>query len=607
MESAHSDKQAQTKKTADNSVDDGSFQETWESADPQPVADLRHLQGRTMSPKTVMRLQGQVGNQATLRMLDREGQRDSAKTTPSFIESMISPASSSRNIHRTNDASDPDDEWQMIDGIPVPDNQHENESVPALQSTSADIQRDGDEPSSGKKVAGKTKDAILGNFFALGYYQWKAYFNRWNEETAGLDEDLYGEGNWGIFWNSLDQTMDLMRAITSTVTSIGVITGLIALLWPPIAPVSAVMAILATVLHSYIALGKLAVAGRDYQLLRRLKKDAVGYAEKRLKLRKKLTSDLLAAAWSTFKAVFGGVTTGLDVGATSDTIADNSAGGAAKGLGIASGTFAGKAIVDEMVGKSVEKYDKSQREKEELERLNASIEESSDGLGNLTQNTEEVTGQLTDVSDQVDSLDPNDHITPSDSESDAETLDNAEDGLENLEQDIGLDVGTDITLTIDDVVPPEPGLQTQTSEGLASLGPDDAPDPIHLDTPVITMSRDKHAKPQQRTEKPVIQRGLGSKIKKKFGSVKTWMVKKLTNFSKRFAKIKKTIKSKMTGWMMKVTGMDEPAQKLQEGMAQEKEAMPGALDAADGYIEAEGATKEGFSELQAKLDARMGQ
>lgn len=276
-----------------------------------------------------------------------------------------------------------------------------------------------------------------------------------------------------------------------------------------------------------------------------------------------------------------------------------------------------------------------------VDELQETISNVDSGMGDADSQLDSLSEESIKVSDEVHNAEEQanrvaevaDSGEPLESEPDAEKLESAEEKLIEAEDALdlpsGVDPGLTITVTSPDGVESEPDMSGGGSipGSKASMPPRPVPsititDPDGNTTP-FEMSREdtfnedsESATPEfQRKElqgrsisstgaEPVIQRGIGSKIKKKFGSIKKWMAKKLGNFSKRIKKIVAKVKGKITGWAMKFLGLDKEVKSLKESFAADKEMIPEAQTEGVGAKESIEQAKEKLPEIADALAKR---
>jgi len=272
---------------------------------------------------------------------------------------------------------------------------------------------------------------------------------------------------------------------------------------------------------------------------------------------------------------------------------------------------------------------------ESISGIDSGMGDAGGQLESLSEEANKVTEEVHNAEEQADRVaEVAGSGEPLESEPDAEKLESAEEKLIEAENSLDLPSGVDpsltITVTSPDGVESEPDMSGGGGSipgSKASMPPKPVPsititDPEGNTTP-FEMSREdtfnedsESATPEfQRKElhdssisstgaEPVIQRGIGSKIKKKFGSIKKWMAKKLGNFSKRIKKIMAKVKGKITGWGLKFLGLDKDVNALQENFEADKEMIPEAQTEGVGAKESIEQAKEKLPEIADALAKR---
>jgi hypothetical protein len=249
---------------------------------------------------------------------------------------------------------------------------------------------------------------------------------------------------------------------------------------------------------------------------------------------------------------------------------------------------------------------------EQLDRLKAKMAEHKKALPEIGAKINALAGETGAVKEQQTAADDSlkalgsvtDSSNASDDESAAKKLEEFDPKMTEIEDNLDLPEGTDFTIVITDENgvdgPPDVGGGTipGSSESMPppsivvtdEHGVDGPPDVgggtipgssesmPSIEEPVA-LKRQPDATVQHVSGDKVLQRGIGAKIKKKFGSIKKWMMKKLANFKGRLVKIIAKIKARITSGVMKLLGVDKNIAALKPSVEENKVQVPQALEA----------------------------
>lgn len=194
-------------------------------------------------------------------------------------------------------------------------------------------------------------------------------------------------------------------------------------------------------------------------------------------------------------------------------------------------------------------------------------------------------------------------MQPSDSETDANKIVELDEKLVKTEEELDLPAPKATWDIADGTLPPtEDGVEdpdvAPTSTPTESTEPEGDPETLAL--------KRKGDNTQVHTEASTgtIQRGLGAKIKKKYRSIKNWMVQKLANVTGRIKRVLAKIKAKVIGWGMKITGLDKKTAELKTGMIEEKQKVAPIMESGTQASETMEQANTAFPELEEAINSK---
>jgi hypothetical protein len=261
------------------------------------------------------------------------------------------------------------------------------------------------------------------------------------------------------------------------------------------------------------------------------------------------------------------------------------------------------------------------------ERRNTDAEKVSDltedklpdiekGAAELIEKTGDMGGESTKLQEQTEVLKTQSDLgatlandmKPSESETDATKLVEVDEKLVKTEEELDLPAPEATWDIVENPTLPPTEVGVEDPDVAPTTGPDTTPnvnpDPEGDPETVDLKRRDGTTQVQTEASTRTIQRGLGAKIKKKYRSIKNWMIQKLANVSGRIKRVLAKIKTKVVGWGMKITGMDKKAAELNAGMIEEQQNIAPIMQSGEQAKETMEQANSAFPELEEAINSK---